>query len=858
MKKATSLILFLLLSIVNFAQKVDLNYYLPENISLNLEIPTPEDFLGFQVGEWHVSHDQLTAYMRLLAAKSDRAVIQEYGRSYENKTLLHLIFTSPDNQSKLYELKKAHQDLCDPTKSSNTDISSMPVVILLGYSVHGNEASGANASLLSAYYLAAAEGDEIEKVLENSIILIDPCLNPDGLTRFTTWANMYKSQQISPDPNNLAFSEAWPGGRTNHYWFDLNRDYLLLTNPESKGRVQKLQEWRPNVVTDHHEMGSNSSFFFQPGVKSRNNPLTPDKNYTLTKKIASYHSDALNKIGSLYFSEEIFDDYYFGKGSSYPDINGGIGILFEQASVRGFERETVNGKLTFPFAIRNQFRVSLSTINAAHVLKDELLNYQKEFFTSGIKEASKSTVKAYVFGDRYDHGKTYEFIKLLQGHNIQVHNLSNNYQTGNLEFSTNDSYIVPMEQENFRLIRSFFEPVNKFKDSIFYDVSTWNLPMSFNMPYAGISNKNNIGGIINNIDFQPGEIISEKIPYAYVFKWDEYYAPRALFKLLKAGVTVKVSTSEFTYNEKDIKEDFGYGTILIPATNQKLSHDKISKLLKKCAIEDGIDIYGLKTGWNSDGIDLGSPKFIAVNYPKVLMLVGGRISSRDAGEIWHLFDTRYKLPITMTEVTRLSRLNLSKYTSIILPGGSYNELDDTDISKLKNWVKSGGNLIAYKSANQWLSSNKFIKIKYKKGAKPDTSAQINYANKSKEYSKQIISGAIFEVNLDLSHPLAYGYHNSKIPVFKTTANVVEFSESTDYKWFNYSESPLLSGYASDANIKQIAKTPFLLVNAMGAGKIISIFDNTNFRGVWYGTNKIFCNALIFGPIINTGRSRYYE
>ncbi|MCD6597575.1 MAG: peptidase M14, partial [Bacteroidales bacterium] len=362
MKKATSLILFLLLSIVNFAQKVDLNYYLPENISLNLEIPTPEDFLGFQVGEWHVSHDQLTAYMRLLAAKSDRAVIQEYGRSYENKTLLHLIFTSPDNQSKLNELKKAHQDLCDPTKSSNTDISSMPVVILLGYSVHGNEASGANASLLSAYYLAAAEGDEIEKVLENSIILIDPCLNPDGLTRFTTWANMYKSQQISADPNNLAFSEAWPGGRTNHYWFDLNRDYLLLTNPESKGRVQKLQEWRPNVVTDHHEMGSNSSFFFQPGVKSRNNPLTPDKNYTLTKKIASYHSDALNKIGSLYFSEEIFDDYYFGKGSSYPDINGGIGILFEQASVRGFERETVNGKLTFPFAIRNQFRVSLSTI----------------------------------------------------------------------------------------------------------------------------------------------------------------------------------------------------------------------------------------------------------------------------------------------------------------------------------------------------------------------------------------------------------------------------------------------------------------------------------------------------------------
>ncbi len=845
MKRSTSLILLLFLAIGNFAQKVDLNYYLPDNISLNPKIPTPEDFLGFQVGEWHVSHDQLVSYMKLLAEKSDRAVIQEYGRSYENRLLLHLIFTSPKNQKDLDELKKAHQNLCDPSKSSKTNISSMPVIVLLGYSVHGNEASGANASLLSAYYLAAAEGAEIERVLENSIILIDPCLNPDGLTRFTTWANMHKSQQISPDPNNRAFSEPWPGGRTNHYWFDLNRDYLLLANPESIGRVQKLQEWRPNVVTDHHEMGSNSSFFFQPGVQSRNNPLTPDKNYILTKKIAFYHSETLNKIGSLYYSEESFDDYYFGKGSSYPDINGGIGILFEQASVRGFEKETVNGKLTFPFAIRNQFRVSLSTINASYALKNELLNYQKEFFTSGIKEASKSTVKAYVFGDKYDYGKTYEFIKLLQGHHIQVY-----------KYSTKDSYAVPLKQENYRLIRSFFEPVNKFKDSTFYDVSTWNLPMSFNMPYVSISNKNNIGDIINKIELQPGKIISEDIPYAYVFKWDEYYAPRALFKLLKAGLTIKVSTSEFTYNEKDLKEEFGYGTILIPVNNQKLSHDKILKLLKECTTESGIYIYGLKTGWNSEGIDLGSPKFIALNYPKVLILVGNRVSSRDAGEIWHLFDTRYKLPITMSEVARVGRIKLTNYSTIILPGGSYSELDEAAIIKLKNWVKSGGNLIAYKSANQWLSSNKFIDIKYKKGAKPDTSIQINYVNKSKEYGKQLVSGAIFEVNMDLTHPLAYGYHNSKIPVFKTTANIVEFPESTDYKWFNYSTNPLLSGYASDENIKQIAKTPFLLVKTMGAGKIISIFDNTNFRGVWYGTNKIFCNAVIFGPIINSGRSRY--
>ncbi len=856
MKNAATVVLFVLFSLGAMAQPVNLNYYMPEGTILNPDIPTPESFLGYQVGEWHVSHDQLVSYMKLIAEKSDRAIIEEYAKSYENRPLLHLIFTSPANQKHLPELKKEHHNLCKPEKSSAYEVSDMPVVIVLGYSIHGNEASGANASLLTAYYLAAAQGHEIDKMLENSIILIDPCLNPDGLTRFTTWANMHKSQQISPDPNNRAFSEVWPGGRTNHYWFDMNRDYVLLINPESKGRVEKLQEWRPNIVTDHHEMGSNSTFFFQPGIPSRNNPMTPEMNYTLTKKIASFHAKALDKIGSYYVSEENFDDYYFGKGSSYPDINAGIGILFEQASVRGFERETANGLLTFPFAIKNQFTVSLSTLKAAQVLKDDLLNYQKEFFTSGHKEAGKLKEKAYVFGDPYDRGKTYEFIKLLQGHHIEIHKLNEKYQSGALKFNPENSWVVPLDQENFRLIRSFFEPVHKFRDSTFYDVSTWNLPMSFNMPYTSITNKSLIGDQIDKVKFQPGKLIIDKNAYAWVFRWDDYFAPRALFRILDAGLFAKVASSEFTYNNAEKTEKFGYGTILIPASHQKLDYDKIIELLEKCTLEDGIDIYGLKTGWNSDGIDLGSSKFVNLTFPKILMFIGGSVSSRDAGEIWHLFDTRYKIPITMAEVTRLGRINLADYTTIILPGGSYTGFNEEDAGKLKNWIRSGGNLIGYKSANRWLSSHKFINLKYKKPVQPDTSLRITYVSKSKEYSKQLISGAIFEVELDLTNPLAYGYHNTPIPVFKNSATVVKFPDNNNYKWFNYSSNPLLSGYASKENIKQIAESPFLLINSLGAGKIISIFDNSNFRGVWYGTNKIFCNAVLFGPVINSGRRRY--
>ena len=286
-----------------------------------------------------MNRSQLVSYMKLIAEKSDRAIIEEYARSYENRPLLHLIFTSPENQKNLPELKKEHHNLCNPTESSDLNISDMPVVIVLGYSIHGNEASGANASILMAYYLAAAQSPEMDEMLKNSIILVDPSLNPDGLTRFTTWANMHKSQQISPDPNNRAFYEVWPGGRSNHYWFDMNRDYLLLTNPESKGRVEKLQEWRPNIVTDHHEMGSNSTFFFQPGIPSRNNPLTPEMNYTLTKRIASFHAKALDKIGSYYVSEENFDDYYFGKDPLIRILTQGLEFYLNRLVFEGLKEK---------------------------------------------------------------------------------------------------------------------------------------------------------------------------------------------------------------------------------------------------------------------------------------------------------------------------------------------------------------------------------------------------------------------------------------------------------------------------------------------------------------------------------------
>lgn len=851
MKKITSILIVLLFVGISQAQ-VSLDYYLPQNLSYNKSVPTPESVLGFQVGEWMVSHDKLVEYMKVIAKSSDRVIIKEYARSHENRPLIQLIITSLKNHKNLEKIKADHQKLSDPKISKDINIEGMPVVILLGNSVHGNEPSGANSAILTAYYLAAAEGPGVENILENSIIILDPALNPDGVNRHASWVNMNKSKADLTDVNSRIYNEVWPGGRTNHYWFDLNRDYLLLTHPESRGRVERLHEWLPNVVTDHHEMGSNSTFFFQPGVPSRNNPLTPVKNYELTKKIGSYHAKYLDEIKTLYFSEEIFDDFYFGKGSSYPDINGGIGILFEQSSLRGFKRAGSLGEITFPYSIKNQFTVVQSTIEAALLHKNELLNHQKEFYNIALREADKDEVKAYVFGESTDKRKTAEFLDLLKRHQIEVHLLKENHVDGTNNFDKSYSYIVPCQQKNYLLLKSLFEKAKYFKDVTFYDVSTWNFPMSFNLPFAEIRSAKTVqrlsGKVLSEVEFYSGKMIGSENPVAWAFSWDGYYAPRAISELLDEGIIVKVAKRPFKYRDEELSVDFDYGSIQIPVEHQKMSLTEIKKILSKIAKRDGIDIYGLKTSWVDSGIDIGSSNFSALKKPEILMFIEGGTSSADAGEIWHLFDTRYSTPITLLPISRFNRIKLNEYNTIILPGGNYNELHDSQVSKINKWVAAGGNLIAYKSAAQWVNKAMELGQQFKENVKLDDSWP-KYSNKRSDANAQAINGAIFEVEMDLSHPLAYGYKREILSVFKTGTMVAELTKNPYDSPFRFTQDPLQSGFCSDENHERIKGAAFISTHKIGNGIVISIMDNTNFRGIWYGTNKVFANAVFFGKII---------
>ncbi|MEX2232271.1 MAG: M14 family metallopeptidase, partial [Cyclobacteriaceae bacterium] len=545
--KFTFTVFIIFLSRVIAEAQPDLSYYLPENVIYDSLIPTPASVIGHQVGEFHVTHDRLVHYMQILDKASDRITLEITGYTHEARPLLLLTITSPQNHRNIESIRTTHIQLADPGRSAGLNTSTMPAVFYLGCSIHGNEASGSNAGLLIAYHLAAAKGPEIESALQNTVILLDPSFNPDGLQRFSTWVNSRKSKMTSPDPNDMEHHEPWPGGRTNHYWFDLNRDWLVAQQPESQARIKKFHQWKPNVLTDHHEMGTNYTFFFQPGVPSRSHPITPAKNFELTKKMGEFHAKALDEIGSLYYTQEGYDDYYYGKGSTFPDAQGAIGILFEQASSRGHLQESDNGILTFPFTIRNQFTTALSSLKAVNAMREELLNYQRQFFRDAAAENSKDPVKAFIFGSSKDEARACHLAEIITRHEIVVYKPAARQAHSGKIFETESSFIVPLNQPQYKLLKGMFEKRTTFQDSLFYDISSWTLSLASGIEFEELRSMPSLGEKILSVRMPAGKLIGSRSEYAYAFESYGYYAPRAIYRLLKAGVRVKVATGSFNH-----------------------------------------------------------------------------------------------------------------------------------------------------------------------------------------------------------------------------------------------------------------------------------------------------------------------
>ncbi|MFC0446014.1 M14 family zinc carboxypeptidase [Pseudidiomarina halophila] len=826
--------------------------YLPQDVTYDPSIPTPESVLGYEVGEWHVRHDQLVRYMEVLAEKSDRFQLEYAGRTHEDRPLVLVTVTTPENHQNIDALRDEHLAVADPTREG--DPETAPLVLYMGYSIHGDESSGSNAALLYAYYLAAAQGEKIEAVLRDSIILLDPSLNPDGLARFAQWANQHRSQNLVADPQHREHVQGTPRGRVNHYWFDLNRDWLLLQHPESRARIANFQKWKPNVLTDFHEMGTDSTFFFQPGIPTRRNPNTPEENVTLTAKLAEGHAAALDEQGRLYFTEEAFDDFYVGKGSTYPDVQGAIGILFEQASSRGHAQDSINGVVKFPFTIQNQFTTSLTTMYGAHANKAALLDYQQRFFDSALEEADDADFRGYLFGDETDPARLEGLLELLAQHEVQVYPLTSEVKENNVTFKPGSSYYVPLNQPQYRLIRAMFSTRQDFRDNTFYDVSGWTLPLAFNMNFTRTDSR------VRHSDTAwqaPAAAQSEAAitanAYAYGFDWHNYFAPRALQELLEADVYVRQADLDFTAKVSDGTHAFDAGAVVITRAYQDKPWAEVQQIVQEVTARNGLKVHSITTGLTPSGIDLGSRNLRPVKPVSVMMLVGDGANMYENGEAWYYLDRHVGIPLSMIDTDRVNRVDLSRYTHIIMVDGSYSNLNDTSVSRLKEWVRDGGVIIGQQGGAKWLSKNEILAAKFVEDETFDEkfdSSTLSYDDRDSYYGKRRVAGAIFGVDLDLSHPLTVGYPREQLPVFKDSLNAMTVPESPFITVARYLEEPLLSGYAAKENREVIADKAAIVAHRLGDGRVVAFADDVNFRAFFWGSAKLLSNAIFMAPAID--------
>lgn len=809
-------------------------------------LPTPADSLGFQLGQWHVRHDQIEQYLRSVAqARPEQVRFEIIGRTHEQRPLLQLVVSSAANMARLEEIRQQHLAVSRGEREPNPEL---PLVIWLGYSVHGNEASGANASLQVVHDLLQPANAEL---LENMVILLQPVLNPDGHDRFATWVNMHQGTAAVADPQHREHVEPWPNGRPNHYWFDLNRDWLLLQHPESQARIAQFHHWKPQVLADFHEMGTNSSFFFQPGIPSRTSPYAPASTVELTAKLGSFHAKALDNARRLYFTEEAFDDFYIGKGSTYPDIHGSVGILFEQASSRGHLQQGLQQQVSFSFAIDNQHKTSFSTLQGALAHKAELQQAQYQFTKAMQDKARLDPVRGFLISETADQSRLDALLLLLKQHQIASYALTEDFQINGQTYPAGHSYYVPLQQAQYNLLKAAFSTQTSFQDNTFYDVSAWTLPYAFNLQFT--ESRKTPAGLASDA-WQPKPQTApafKKDAYAYALRWHDQQAPVQTARLLQAGFVLRVAGQAFSALQDGQINQYAAGTVILPAALQAEGwQQKLAALQQELAMP----LHAIDSGLTPTGQDLGSGQVSALSLPTVLLLAGPGVNSTEAGELWFAAERLAGVSPSMAEPTRLKRLDLSAYSHILLPDGNYSSWGKAEAQVLRDWVEAGGVLWAQKGALEFLAGQQLLPVKLRSAKELKAAVQLTdaqYADKELLAGRQRIAGAIFSTELDLTHPLTFGMSKSQLPVFKNGLLLMEPADKNFMQVARYSAKPQLAGYADAALVAQFANSGAVLAHDVGSGRVIAMTDNPVFRGYFVGSGRLLVNALYLGKAFSS-------
>jgi len=830
---------------------------LDQAVEYDPAIPKPEDVTGYRLGEILYPPHMHASYVEAVAEASNRMVFNIIGRSHFGRPIHQVTISSPENLARLDEIKATQRSLLEPDAAEPP--GDHPVIMQFTFGVHGSEPSSYDAAPAMLYYLAAAQGPGIETLLDEAVINIIVPINPDGANRMAQWTNMHHAAVPVADPQSREHYYEWPWGRTNHYYFDLNRQKLLVNQPESRAVVEFTHQWMPNVVGDYHEMGSNSTFMFSPGPPERRNPLFSNAALELNQDMNQFVTEQLDGEGALYVTEELFAHFYLGFGSSYPNLLGAVPYLFEQSSTRGLLRETEYGTLRYDDKIGQQARVGLAVIRAGHARRAQLQAHLTNFYEESRALGADDPVRAYVFSSS-DRGRLSDFINMLNVHQIQVRELERTVESDGRTFEAGESFIVIADQTHYRVVKGLFDADIIEERSLFYDVSGWTQPLAWDLDYAELRGRAFSGNL-------SGEKVSslamtvptpERSPYVYVLEWDSYYAPRALYRMLDAGLRARVIPDETTIRTSAGEVEPGRGAIVVPIAGQELDADAIHELMVRAAREDFVTVHAAISGLTSRGSDLGGFQLSNVEKPNVLLATGRDVSSNDAGEYWHLLDHEMNIPVALIDVSEMPNVSLERYTHIILPGGQYNSLDENFRQRMDAWIRAGGALIASESASRWvaehdLSSAEFLGEEDDEATSEEPSennaasdAPAAYEDLTDWDAEARITGALFETKADITHPLVFGLRDSMLAVNKLGTDGFAPSENPFALPIRYAENdPILAGYASVENREKLAGAGMMHAERRGAGSVILFIDNPVFRAYMKGTQRLVTNAIFF-------------
>ncbi len=796
------------------------------------DLKSPSEFLGYELGTQFTRHHEVVDYYQYLAsAANDRVQLHEYGKTNERRSLLLAYVSSAANMQNIESIRKEH------LKNTKGEGSPTKAIVWLGYNVHGNESVSTEASMQTIYDLLTSKAE----YLENTIVLIDPCINPDGRDRYVNWYYQNKNTPNNIDPNSKEHHEGWLSGRANHYMFDLNRDWAWLTQVESQQRLKFYNKWLPHVHVDFHEQGVDNPYYFAPAAEPFHEVITDfQRDFQVT--IGKNHAKYFDANGWLYFTKEIFDLLYPSYGDTYPTYNGSIGMTYEQGGSgrAGLGIKTgIGDTLTLKDRIAHHHTTGLSTVEVSSKNAQRLNDEFKKFYTN-----KKFKYKSYVMNG--DSDKIEALTKLLEQHEIefewakQTTAKGHSYQSRkiiNLK-TTNKSLVVHSDQPKGALVKVLFEPKAKLSDSLTYDITAWSLPYAYGLDAIASTTKIN-SRTDPSLDNAPSQVANTpKNTYAYITNWNSMKDARFLSELLQKNIRVRYAKKPFTIDDNS----FNRGSLIITKTDNK-NNAGFEKTLGESATKHEKNLFASQTGFVDSGKDLGSYHVQMIDNIKVALLHGGPTSTLRFGEIWHFFEQQLHYPLTVIDTDYMGGVDLSKYDVLILPAGDYKKsMTEDRLKKLKEWVGNGGKLIAMGSAIEPLTGEEGFCITPRKIEKDSTKSVRPYDSSERERIKSAITGTIFKVKVDATHPLAYGYGDTYFTL-KLGDDAYEYLDSGNVVYLEEGQNKPVSGFAGSKAQEKIAKTLIFGVENHDKGSIVYLIDNPLFRGFWENGKLFFANAL---------------